>query len=313
MIKNNIKETLSSEARAEDVAIRATNRVAQSLLYDEDPFEVIILDPFGSAVPHLDAAFSNVPHGGRIELCATDVNVLYGSRPSIARRHYSSATILSDRRPPGYRERGIRLLLAAVAQAAGRHDKGIRPLYSVSKEHYCLVSVQVMRRGDNGIVNRTAQQVQPVQICSNCNYAQVATTSPTPSPCCGSTKDFELSQGPLWVGPLFDVDVIESMVRIARDTNFRTPDGQELAVISKDTQAILEMIQQESILEDALFTRRPAIAAPEWTPKLDYVQDELERRGFRSSRTHFDPQALRCNASPSEFDACVQEAVRKNR
>jgi tRNA G26 N,N-dimethylase Trm1 len=55
-----------------------------------------------------------------------------------------------------YRERGVRLLLAEAARAAGRYDRGIVPVWAVSAEHYVLASVRVVRgaRGADASMGR---------------------------------------------------------------------------------------------------------------------------------------------------------------
>ena len=50
-------------------------------------------------------------------MCATDVSVLYGTRPNLALRYYGA--VLAPQRPPCFRERGMRVLLAAAARSAG--------------------------------------------------------------------------------------------------------------------------------------------------------------------------------------------------
>ena len=342
LIKANIAS--SSDKDNNDLStLRASNRVAQSLLYDDEPYQFIVLDPFGSTTPHLDAALYNAPHGGRIELCATDVNVLYGSRPNMARRHYNTAVVSSTRRPPGYRERGIRLMLASVAQAAGRYDKGVRPLYCISTEHYCLVSVEILRRGvsDGGggnVVDHTTQQVQPVTICSNCNAVATQTSSKDsslPSSCCENPKDIDLVQGPLWVGPLFDAETVEEMAQLldvlvegnhlitgmsdggSAECSSNSNDVDGNVFISRETAKLLQRLREEARVDHSTtgvkFTRRPDFASPQWTPKMDWVVKELTLAGFQASRTHLDPKAIRTNAAPDEFDRCVRDANQKTK
>ena len=208
--------------------ITLTQRVAQSLLHEQS-FEISILDPFGAIPPFLDAALSRSPNGGLLEFSATDVGVTYGTRPSVAARHYGVR--LGKKRPPCYRERGVRILLAAVAQAAGRWDRGIEVVFGLSTEHYCLVSVRVVR-GKNA-ADETAGLVQSVRICRTCGAVGAGTTTttkgcsngegnfvPNPPRCgCepidGAGTDAR-EEGPLWIGPLYDVDAVRTMADISR-------------------------------------------------------------------------------------------------
>jgi hypothetical protein len=83
----------ANTANIEDMTV--TKRVAQALLHEES-FEVCVLDPFGSPTPFLDAAVARVPHLGLLEICATDVGALYGSRPAVTRRHLSAGNSMAD-------------------------------------------------------------------------------------------------------------------------------------------------------------------------------------------------------------------------
>jgi tRNA (guanine26-N2/guanine27-N2)-dimethyltransferase len=285
----------ANTANIEDMTV--TKRVAQALLHEES-FEVCVLDPFGSPTPFLDAAVARAPHLGLLEICATDVGALYGSRPAVTRRHYHSR--LSEPRPPCYRERGVRLLVAAVAQAAGRHDRGVVPIFGVSTEHFVLVSLQVVR-GARG-ADTAAQQVQPVRICRTCGAAGIGESVPQ----CGcESKDGAgtdaREEGPLWVGPLYDADAVQEMTNIA---SLEEADG----LVSKDTRTLLATIQEEASV-NGMFYRRPGFAAEGKTPKLAKVMEELKKRGYAVSRTHFDSKALRTDAPVGEFDSAVKAVL----
>ena len=281
--------------------IKVSHRVAQATMHEET-FEVSILDPFGSVQPFLDAALSRAPNGGLIEVCATDVGVLYGTRPSIAARHYHAH--LAQKRPPCYRERGVRLLYAAIAQAAGRHDRGVEPVYCISTEHYCLVSMRVLRGAK--AADFTAGHLKAVKICRSCGAAskgvrtEVGTIEPPSCECKpidGAGADAK-TEGPLWVGSLHDLDTVNSMAEIA---------GLEEAkgLMSKETLVLLQKLQEEAAIKN-MFHRRPGVAAKGRTPKLTEVMGELQRRGFRTARTHFCAKSLKTEASAQEFDAAVK-------
>lgn len=285
--------------------VKVTRRVAQALMHEET-FEVSVLDPFGSVQPFLDAALARAPHGGLIEVCATDVGVLYGTRPTVAARHYHGH--LAHKRPPCYRERGVRLLLAAIAQAAGRHDRGVVPVYAVSTEHFCLVSVKVVRRAQSA--DATAKQVQRLRICRTCGAVgtEIKTgqskTIGLPQCDCdpidGAGSDAQ-EEGPLWVGPLYDVDMVQGMAEISRLEEAR-------GLISKETCNLLEKMQQEAVVK-SMFHRRPGVAAGGKIPKLVNVMEELRSRSINTSRTHFCTKSLKSDASPEEFDDAVKAVL----
>lgn len=297
------------EERTDLPRIDVTRRYAQAALH-ESPHDVTVLDPFGSTAPFLDAAFARAPHRGLVEICATDVGALFGSRPAVTRRHYGSGacsgvgTTASAGRPPCYRERGVRLLLAEAAKAAARHDKGILPTWAVSTEHYVLASVRTVRGARRA--DEAMRWVRNVRICQACGAAWAAngpTCSCTRSPGTGADAEQEWT---LWTGPIYDDTVVRTMVSMANSI-------KSGGTISKQTYALLSKIRGESAIGGSvLFHRRPGVASGNKTPRLDDVISELERRGHTAARTHFDSKALRSNATPQEFDLAVIAAVARN-
>ena len=302
LTKQNANSTLQQQQQINDSNIHVTQRAAQSLLHEET-FEVSVLDPFGSVQPFLDAALAKSPNGGLIEVCATDVGVLYGARPSIAKRHYHVQ--LAKKRPPCYRERGVRVLLAAIAQAAGRYDRGIVPMYGISMEHYCLVSVKVVRGAK--AADLTARSVQPVRICRVCGDSQIideGAENKIKNSCnCGCDPINLQQEGPLWIGPLHDVEFVKGMANIA---NLDEAQG----FISKKTRTFLDQLKEEAAINH-MFHRRPGVAAKARTPKLTKVLEELQHRGYKASRTHFCVKSLKSDASAEEFDDAVMAILDK--
>ena len=70
------------------------------------------MDPFGTSVQYLDAAFRNIYHGGMLVLTATDVASLYGKCHDVTLRNYSAHT----RRTDYTKEVAVRILLAETAR-----------------------------------------------------------------------------------------------------------------------------------------------------------------------------------------------------
>ena len=70
------------------------------------------LDPFGSPVQYLDAAFRNIYHGGMLVITATDVAALFGKCPVVTERNYSA----HSRRTDYTKEVAVRILLAEAAR-----------------------------------------------------------------------------------------------------------------------------------------------------------------------------------------------------
>lgn len=70
------------------------------------------LDPFGSSVNFLDAAFSNLPKDGILSVTSTDVSAFLGKCPQVTMRHYNGHVIKCEYQP----ELACRLILASLAR-----------------------------------------------------------------------------------------------------------------------------------------------------------------------------------------------------
>ena len=71
------------------------------------------LDPYGTTVQFLDAAFRNIYHKGVMVITATDIATLFGKFPHISLRNYGTYITMV-----GYhKEMAVRLLLAAAIRS----------------------------------------------------------------------------------------------------------------------------------------------------------------------------------------------------
>ncbi|CAM9492607.1 unnamed protein product, partial [Phaeothamnion confervicola] len=105
-------------------------------------YDVVDLDPYGSAAPLLDAALQAVRDGGLLCVTGTDMAILCGSQPDAAFARYGSVPV---RVGGHHHEVSLRMLLHALSVAAAPHGRCIEPLLSVSIDHYIRVFVRVRR------------------------------------------------------------------------------------------------------------------------------------------------------------------------
>jgi tRNA (guanine26-N2/guanine27-N2)-dimethyltransferase len=105
-------------------------------------YHVIDLDPYGTAVPFLDAAVQATADGGLLCVTCTDTGVfnsmgyaekafaLYGGLPGKGEHCH---------------EIGLRLILHAIASSAAKYGIAIEPLISLSIDYYARVFVRVRK------------------------------------------------------------------------------------------------------------------------------------------------------------------------
>ena len=111
-----------------------------SQLQQKPQYDVIDLDPYGSAAPFIDAAMQSIVNGGLLAITCTDMAALGGSHPETCYGRYGSFPIQRS----GYlQELALRILLYHVSVVAGRYGRTIKPVLSVGMAFYCRVFIEV--------------------------------------------------------------------------------------------------------------------------------------------------------------------------
>ncbi|XP_068118483.1 TRMT1-like protein [Hyperolius riggenbachi] len=136
------EKELPENQNVEDfVATVEVTQMDANVLMHTRCYDFIHLDPFGTSVNYLDAAFRNLKNLGILSVTSTDTGSLYAKTVHVAKRHYGCNIIRTEY----FKELAARVVLAAVARAAARCNKGIEVLLSVALEHFVLVIVRVLR------------------------------------------------------------------------------------------------------------------------------------------------------------------------
>ncbi|NXG45613.1 TRM1L protein, partial [Psilopogon haemacephalus] len=217
-VKMNTKEDDSDEAMGDGEdstnTIEVTKMDANVIMHLRS-FDFIHLDPFGTAVNYLDSAFRNVRNLGIVSLTSTDISSLYAKAQHVALRHYGSNIVRTEY----YKELAARIVIAAVARAAARCNKGIEVLLAVALEHFVLVVVRVLR-GPNS-ADDSARKIRYLIHCQWCeerifqkegNMLEENPYQQLPCDCHGSMPGkTAVVLGPLWSGALFNAGFLRRM------------------------------------------------------------------------------------------------------
>ncbi|KAM9410250.1 TRMT1-like protein [Pholidichthys leucotaenia] len=178
-------------------------------------FDYIHLDPFGTAVNYLDAAFRNIRNLGIVSVTSTDTGSLYAKSPNVTLRHYGCHIVRTEY----YKELAARIVLATVARAAARCNKGIEVLLAVALEHFVLVVVRVLRGPTQA--DESAKKLRKLVHCQWCEERLLLkqgnmVDDVLPCNCHGSLPGKTAVQlGPLWSGPLFNTGFLRRMLSAA--------------------------------------------------------------------------------------------------
>ncbi|KAK4197265.1 S-adenosyl-L-methionine-dependent methyltransferase [Triangularia verruculosa] len=203
-----------------------------------DKYDVIDLDPYGSAAPFLDAAVQAIrDDGGLLCVTCTDSGVwasngypekcyaLYGGVP--VKGWYSH-------------EVGLRIILHSIETAAAKYGLAIEPLLSLSVDYYVRVFVRVTRSpamvkfqgGKNMMVYScgggcgawTTQLLMknkpaPNKKGSGIFYKHGFTKAPTAPPLCDHCGSVTHLAGPMYAGRIHDPGFVQKVIDEANEAS----------------------------------------------------------------------------------------------
>jgi tRNA (guanine26-N2/guanine27-N2)-dimethyltransferase len=240
----------------------AVARPADARTVPEDaPFDYVDLDPYGSPAPFARTALASVHGEGVLAVTATDMMVLAGAQPAACERHYGARPVRGRLGPEG----GLRILLAYLSREAKTLGRSIRPILAYARDHYVRAYL-TLRKGSGDA--KSVGVIDPVT---------------WDGPSVGEQGPY----GPLWLGPLFDPDLVPRLT---------TPDG---AAHPREVDRFLSTIREEVTVDRPFYfeanvlASRLGLPAP---PGLRVVQEGLGQLGFRFARTHARPEGFRTDA-----------------
>ncbi|XP_072260128.1 TRMT1-like protein isoform X2 [Pyxicephalus adspersus] len=195
--------------------VEVTQMDANVLMHSRS-FDFIHLDPFGTSVNYLDAAFRNIRNLGIVSVTSTDTGSLYAKTVHVAKRHYGCNIIRTEY----FKELAVRIVLAAVARAAARCNKGIEVLLSVAVEHFVLVIVRVLR--GPSLADESLKMINNLIHCHWCEErifqkeGTMLEENPYKQLPCDCHKSMPGRSaallGPMWSGSLFNTGFLRGML-----------------------------------------------------------------------------------------------------
>lgn len=192
-------------------------------------FDVVDLDPYGTAAPFLDAAIQAVTDGGMLCVTCTDAGVFASNGyPEKAFALYGGIPL----KGPHSHEAGLRLILHSIAISAAKYGIAIEPLLSLSIDFYARVFIRVHKsQQDVKLLAGTAMlvyncdigcgawEIQPLarnqkreakdgQMVFHHGFAQGPSTDRNCQHCGAKTH----LGGPMWGGPLHNPQFIRKIL-----------------------------------------------------------------------------------------------------
>jgi len=228
---------------------------------DREPYDYVDLDPYGTPAPLVPRALAAVRPGGVLAVTATDMPVLAGAQPAACRRRYGSQPVRGRLGPEG----GLRILLAFLERSATERGRSIRPLLAYVRGHHVRAYVEV--RDAPG----SAGRVGPIDSAS---WA---------GPYLGPDPRY----GPLWLGPLFDPEIVGRL------------EPPPAAAEPRACAAFVAVVREESSADVPFYYEPNTLAGRlglPFPPSRSDLIDGLRAAGYRATRTHARPEGVRSDA-----------------
>lgn len=192
-------------------------------------YDVIDLDPYGTAAPFFDAAVQSVTDGGLLCVTCTDSGVFAST--GYLEKTYALYGGLPIKGPQSH-EGGLRLVIHAIAASAARYGLAIEPLLSLSIDFYIRIFVRIRRSPAE--VKFLAGKTMTVYNCdSGCGawstqllarnretngkkggtyYKHTLALGPSTTEHCEHCGFKTHMAGPMWAGPLHNTSFIQCIL-----------------------------------------------------------------------------------------------------
>lgn len=126
-------------------------------------FDVVDLDPYGTAAPFIDGAVQSISDGGLLCVTCTDLAVLASNNyPEKAFALYGGSSTRSE----FSHEIALRLVLHSISAAAAKYGRFIQPMLSLSIDFYVRLFIRVHTAPVE--VKKLASKTGIAYICSYC-------------------------------------------------------------------------------------------------------------------------------------------------
>jgi tRNA (guanine26-N2/guanine27-N2)-dimethyltransferase len=312
-------------------------------------YDVIDLDPYGTAAPFLDAAVQAVrSDGGLLCVTCTDAGVWASNGyPEKSFSLYGGIPIKGMHSHEG----GLRLILHAIATSAARYGLAIEPLLSLSIDFYARVFVRIHKSAadvkflagktmvvyncDTGCGAWTTQLIAKNKLAPNKSgkgffWKHVFGGAPTASENCVHCGKKTHLAGPMYGGPIHSPEfikrILDDLPKVSKNT-YQTTDRIEgmLTLALEETLSPPEDENSPTFpsktgkYDPAAVDLYPFFFIPSVlakvihciTPHENALRGALRHLGYRVTRSHTKPGSIRTDAPWSVIWEVMREWARQ--
>ncbi len=253
----------------------------------EIKIDLVEIDPFGTPAPYLYDSIRSLKYkkDAFLSITATDAAVLCGPEATACLKNYHSKSLNNE----FTHENGLRILLKRIAEVGMEFNFGTEPLFSLSDQHYLKVFLK-LTRGEK-YSTATLANLGFVSYCFKCGHRVHGKRMENKCNVCNSKMDYT---GPVWIGELHNKKFLQKMKSLNKKRNY---------VHKEQLSKILDLMENE-IGFPPYFFDLPQIAKIRKTGAVvrrETAIEELIKKGFRASRTHFTPNGIKTNANIEEI------------
>ena len=243
----------------ENNIIHVTQEDCIALLYSKKSFyNVVDLDPYGTAIPMIDASLWGIKNEGLMMATFTDMQVLCGNYIDTCYYKYGSIPY----KTPYCHEMAKRIALYSISCSAAKYKKTIIPLLSFNAEFYIrlifIVKDSAEECKDN--IDKHSQLLQ----CRSCQYRKVITKGnfeykndkktryklsnyESKSDKCPVCEGNLVLIGPFWSEELYSIDYLNLLL------NNLQSDKLQYLKYNKRIQAIVKGMKEELDIPKVIF------------------------------------------------------------
>lgn len=287
IIEKNISD-LHLEERSETNRSDAYNTI-NSLIEKKEKIDIIDIDPFGSPISFLEASVRALKRfEGYLLITATDLQVLCGKYPDACERIYNALPT----RHFLCHEVALRILIYNLLISAGRLGVAIEPTFCYHHEHFLRVKVKIVESKEKA--NEQHKKIGFVCFCTECSFYETQQISECSiqlnCPIC--MKKLEKA-GPLWLGELYNKEIVSKMFEVIDNLDLPT---------KKQVSQILTQVSEENDPQP-FFYFIPFVLRllQKGGVSIKQIIEQLTSDSFQASRTIFDPEGIKTNASYVEL------------
>jgi tRNA (guanine26-N2/guanine27-N2)-dimethyltransferase len=252
----------------------------------EDQFDIIDLDPFGSAAPYIQDILKISKNGSLLMITATDTAVLCGAHLSACIKTYASRPLHGE----PCKEAGLRILIGYISRIAAQFNFGIEVLLSLSDLHYFRVFLRLNKGAKKALDSVKTSGFGAY--CHSCqNFVVKKGVVPSLNLSCEYCTNSMDPFGSLWIGNLYDKRILKDMYALAEGD-------------AKDHINIL--VNEEDI---PLFYSLPKITRHLHLGSVspNKIISVLHEMGYKASATQFGKEGIKTNANLSEIRKILKE------